>query len=126
MTLSLFLAKLFGVYMLIAATIWATRKKELEGIIKELIASKALLFYSSLFDLLMGLAIVIGHPIWEANWRGLITLIGYLLTFRGIIRFAFTAQVQKFATGFIRYGYWIAFTVWLLLGLCFVYHGFEL
>lgn len=126
MELSLFLAKLFGIYMLLAAPIWATRKSHVQACMKELVASKSLLFFSSFFDLLFGLAIVIGHSLFVDDWRVAITIIGYLLTIRGLFRLAFTATFQKLAFKLVEKAYWVAFTIWLVLGAYLTYNGFRM
>lgn len=125
MALSLFLGKLLGLYMLIAGVLMLSRKSQIKPALAELISSKPLLLFSAFFDLLAGLAILIGHPVWEFDWRGLITLLGLLLLVRGVIRLAFLSNVQKFASVFVQKAYWIAAIVWTVLGLILTYNGFE-
>ena len=95
MELSLFLAKLLGVYLLIIAADMLFRKSELEKAVKDFASSKGLLLLSGSSSLFVGLAIIFAHPVYARNWEGLVTLLGYLLVVRGIMRFAFPSLVQK-------------------------------
>ena len=76
MELSIFLAKLFGLYFLIAGGIVMARQKSFMPIITEMLGSRALLIIVALCQLAAGLALVIAHPIFTTDWQGLITLIG--------------------------------------------------
>jgi len=69
MELSLFLAKLFGIYLLIVAVLWAVRGDVISKVIEEFFASRAMLFMSGLLALAVGIAMAISHSVWELNWR---------------------------------------------------------
>ena len=119
MELSIFLAKLFGIYALIVALLWAVRGNEFSKIIEEFFANRSLVFLSGLFSLAIGIAMAIGHSVWELNWRGLITLIGYLSIAKGIARMGFP-EVPKKAAGFLLKDT----RVWIWIGLTFVLGGY--
>lgn len=125
MDISLFLAKLIGLYLLIVSLLWMFKKHELEGVCKEIIASKGLLAISGDISLILGLVIVIDHTIWELSWRGLITLIGYLLIVKGIIRFAFPSVVKKLASKMMKGGCWLVYIIMLAIGIYLTYCGFT-
>ncbi len=125
MDLSLFLAKLLGLYLLIMALDLLFRRHELEGAVKDFAASKGLLVSSGSMSLLLGLAIVISHPVYTGDWRGLITLIGYLLILRGIMRVAFPSRIQKRLVTFFHQGYWVILLIIFVLGIYLTYTGFR-
>jgi hypothetical protein len=52
----------------------------------EVVRSVTLVYLFGLFDFAAGLAIVLTHNVWVANWRVLITLIGWLMLIRGAVR----------------------------------------
>lgn len=85
MDLSIFLAKLFGLYFLIAGGIVMLRQKSFMPIVTEFFSSKALIMLMGAIELVAGLAIVILHPTLTPDWRGVITLIGWTLVAEGII-----------------------------------------
>jgi hypothetical protein len=79
MDLSIFLAKLFGLYFLIIGGIVMARQKSLMPVITEMLGSRALVVLVALGELAAGLAIIIAHPVWTSDWQGLITLIGVVM-----------------------------------------------
>jgi len=125
MALSIFLAKLLGVYFLIIAIDLLLRRRELEGAVRDFSSSKGLLVFSGSISLLLGLSIAIAHPIYMWNWRGLITLLGYLLIVRGIMRVAFPTHIQRKILSLFHQGRWILFLLLLIVGVYLTYSGFT-
>ena len=64
------------------------RQKSFMPIFTEILGTRPLLLILGLAELLAGLAIVIAHPIFEANWEGIITLIGAWMAVEGLIYLA--------------------------------------
>jgi hypothetical protein len=124
MGLSIFLAKLLGIYMLIVAAVWLVRRGELDTSFKQIVASKGLIVFSGLMNILLGLAIAIGHPIWQLNWMGLITFLGYVMIFKGLMRLIFTEEVQKHMLNIISKGYWAIIALLAVIGAFLTYSGF--
>lgn len=126
MGLSLFLAKLIGLYVLIISLLMIGRKKEFETAIRAMLASEGLLAFSGVMNIILGLAIAIGHPIWEFSWRGLITLVGYLSLFKGCMRLAFPVQSEVLVNKMLKEnrGYWGMVVLCFILGIYLTYHGF--
>ena len=85
MDLSIFLAKLFGLYFLIAGVIVMYRQRSLMPAVTEIVGSRPLILTVALGQLLAGLALMIAHPIFTADWRGIITLIGAWIVFESLI-----------------------------------------
>lgn len=125
MELSIFLAKLLGLYFLIMAADMLIRRRELESAVRDFASSKGLLVFTGSVSLLLGLAIVIAHPIFESNLQGLITLLGYLLILRGILRIAFPTRIQKRIVSFFHRRYWLIFIIFVILGAYLTYSGFS-
>lgn len=88
MDLSIFLAKLFGLYFLIAGGIIMLRQKSFMPIITEFFSSRALIMLMGAIELVAGLAIIIVHPTLTPDWRGVITLIGWTLVVEGVLYLA--------------------------------------
>lgn len=126
MELSIFLAKLLGLYMLLIATIWLVHKNRFDASIKEIISSKGLIAFSGVMNIILGLAIAIGHPIWQLGWMGLITLLGYIMIFSGIARLVFTEEVQKHMLNITSKGRLIVISVLIILGGFLTYSGFMI
>lgn len=125
MDLSIFLAKLIGIYLLIIVLELILRKKEMKKSIKNFSESKGLLIFSGSISLLLGLAIVISHPIYDLDWEGLITLLGYVLIARGVIRFTFPSYLQKKMGKIFQQNYWLLCILLAILGTYLTYSGFT-
>jgi uncharacterized membrane protein len=125
MELSIYLAKLLGIYMLLLAGAWIVRKDQLDRVFKEIASSRSLLAFLGIFDIVAGLAIAIGHPVWQFNWRGLITLLGYVMIVRGLMRLMFTDEVKKRMATLMDKGGWIIIAILVVIGAFLTYNGFA-
>ena len=83
--LSIFLAQLLGVYFIIAGVVILIRRKSLIPAVAEFGHNRALVLVVALVELLAGLAIAIAHPIWEPDWRGVITFLGWWMIVESVI-----------------------------------------
>jgi hypothetical protein len=125
MELSIFIAKVLGIYLLIVAAELLLRRSELEKTVKDFASSKGLLVFSGSVSLMLGLAITIGHPVYEMDFRGLITFLGYILILRGVWRMSFPSRLQKKMVTCFHKGYWGIFLIVLILGAYLTYSGFN-
>jgi hypothetical protein len=125
MELSIFLAKLLGLYFLVFAVLCLFRKHQIQAAAKDMTASKGVLAVSAEISLIFGLAIVIDHTIWEVTWRGLITLIGYLMILKAVLRLAFPNVVKKMTNKCLANGYWLCLIIMFVIGIYLTYCGFT-
>ena len=81
METSVLLATLVGPMMLVLGLFVTFNPARIRRIGREFLDSEALIFLSGVITLPVGLAIVVTHNVWAADWRGLITLIGWIAIF---------------------------------------------
>ena len=82
--LTVFLAKMLGLYCVIFALAMMTRKQSAVATVKAIIANPPLLILVEMISLACGLAMIIGHNIWSGGpLPVVITLIGWLMVIRG-------------------------------------------
>ena len=98
MDTSRYIARLRGPLMLVIG-IGMTAGMFVEGesyssLMKKFIGSRALIFITGVLALLAGLIVVNAHNLWVPDWRVLITALGWLATFRGVMNLVFPALVQ--------------------------------
>jgi hypothetical protein len=48
------------------------------------------------FPLIVGTLVVVSHTVWEADWRVIVTLIGWLAFIKGIVRVVFPKLAMRF------------------------------
>ena len=125
MDISIFLAKLIVLYLLITGFLCAFRKSEIKTMAKELGSSKSALAVSGEISLIFGLVIAIDHSMWEYSWKGLVTVLGYLMILRGVLRFAFPAQVKKMVSHMSEQAFGFMLMVMIFLGGYLTYCGFT-
>lgn len=101
--LSLFLAKLFGLYFFISGLVVWFRQKSLMPVVASFGESRAMILVVALLELLAGLAILIAHPVFEWSWRGIITAVGIWLIVESVIFLAGpTSRIRKMIRYFNR------------------------
>ncbi len=124
MDLSIFYAKLIGFYFVIVAISMLVNPKNIQTIIAELSQNKIFIISSGLLSLLGGLAIVLTHNVWY-RWSVIITVLGYLLVIRGIVRLCFTDWFAQFALRAAQLKlYYVLTIVILVLGAGLLYFGY--
>ncbi|MCH9626538.1 MAG: hypothetical protein S4CHLAM2_01600 [Chlamydiales bacterium] len=95
MTLSIFLARFFGLYFVIIGFFYLLRREFIRKAARQIFDQESLVILSAVISLIIGLLIVVSHNVWEFNWRVTITIIGYLTLLKGLMRFFVPHQTDK-------------------------------
>src|SRR5262245_7126662 len=97
MEYSPFLAKWLGFYLVIVglATIW--NRERMPMIIDDLIQSSPYTLLTGAISVLFGLFLILIHNVWVMNLSVLITIIGYLSLFRGLLHLFFPEVIPGIA-----------------------------
>lgn len=85
MQTSLFIAKLLGPMLLVVGVALLIRPEAFRALLREFIASGALMYMAGFFGLLGGLALLLVHNVWAFDWQVLITLIGWASLIRALV-----------------------------------------
>lgn len=119
-----FFAKFLGIYLLIIAIVWLTRKSAFEKGVRDVISSDGMFALTGAIHIIVGLVIVLLHSVWSLDWKGLITLIGYISIIQGIIRLIFPTQARRAILQSMDNGYWVWIAIAGTLGVMLTYNGF--
>ena len=92
---SFFLAKFWGWYLIIFFAILSFNPKRIIQILKDLEDQKFTILISFI-AIIIGLLNILFHNIWEADWRLIITLIGWISLFICLSLFIFPKQAISF------------------------------
>ena len=126
MELSIFLAKVFGLYLVIISIAVWLRRKDLGELAISFAQDKVHLYLSGIIFLLLGLALVVSHNIWDTAWQSVISVLGWLTLAKAGIRIFFTNKVGAIVHKAIgSKWYWLVITASLLIGIWLVYIGFS-
>ena len=126
MQISIFLAQLVGPVFVAGAIGMLVNATVFRGLIDEFLRSHALIFLSGLITMTAGLAIVLNHNVWTADWRVLITILGWLGAIGGALRIAAPHWVVRVSRGVVaqRQGLMIGAGAWLVGGLLLCFFGY--
>ena len=81
---SALLARLIGPYIVLIGTGLIFNQKLFRQIMEDFPKNHALVFVTGLFTFIAGLAILLFHNIWVADWRVIITVFGWAAFIKGI------------------------------------------
>ena len=98
---SIFLAKLIGPFLAVCGVALIFNADAFRAIGDEIVKSPALIYIAGLLALATGLAIVNTHNEWTADWRVVITLLGWLSVVAGIIRVVFPRVVETLGASIV-------------------------
>lgn len=85
---------------------------------------KAFVISTGYITLLMGLVTVIMHNVWVADWRVVITILGWSTLIKGILKIGFPEQIHKQAQRFKK-NQIISAVFLLILGGWLLWAGFR-
>ncbi len=126
MSTSIFLAKLIGPLALALGFGVLFNRDAVRAVLDEFIRNRAILFLAGLITFPAGLAIVLTHNVWVADWPVIITIVGWLTAFSGAIRLVAPE-------GAIRYGRrayerpngpLFSAAIWIALGAVLTFFGY--
>ncbi len=84
--LTIFLAKLLGLYLVVVASAMAANKAAMVATVNEIMHSRPLLMLSAILALSAGLALVVGHNVWSGGALPVsVTLIAWASLLKGLI-----------------------------------------
>lgn len=126
--LTKYLAKLLGLWAVVAVGAMVANRDTTIAVIDALFADPALMWITGIFMLLIGLAIVLIHNRWSGSAMVVIvTLLGWLVLLKGLLFVCLPPLLQGSfyqALHFDRYFY--AYMILpLALGLYLIYTGFK-
>lgn len=98
MDTSILIAKFAGPVMLAASVSLLVNRDLVADVMDDVLESPALLYFAGVLALIAGLAIVNAHNIWTADWRVLITIIGWMAIIGGVMRMVFPKLVMEMGT----------------------------
>jgi len=130
MILSLFLSKLIGLSLVFTCLSVLINNTIYQRIAKDVLNMPLMLIVLGELDIILGLLIILFHNVWVWNWQVLITLLGWFIIIRGVIRVLFPQQVLAFATKLINSDHFFKVLnliagLFLLIGLFLTYKGFA-
>ena len=126
MNSSIFLAWLIGPTLVIVGLAILIQREYYRDMVERFFNDPQDYFFSGVASLVMGLAIVAAHNLWVADWRVIITVIGWVALFKGVARllfpqfgrhlFAFALKSHSYlvlsGVVMVPFGLWLIWNAW--------------
>jgi hypothetical protein len=122
MEVSILAAKILALTYISAGIAVLSDKITFVKIVEDYEKSKGLTFISGLMALIIGMLLVHYHNIWVRNWTLLITIIGWISLFKGIMLIVFPQSISYFKNWYKNNQVWGILMV--AIGVIFGYFGF--
>jgi uncharacterized membrane protein len=84
MDTSILLARLIGPYIIVIGASIIFNQKIFRKIMEDFPKDPSLIFVTGLLTFITGLATVLFHNIWVADWRLIVTIFGWLVLIKGV------------------------------------------
>ena len=127
MQTSLIIARLVGPLFATIGVGMLTNTETYRKIAEEYLTNPAIIYFSGMMILLIGLAILNAHSAWTPDWRSAVTFIGWLMTVVGVWRII-APQFIPFVAGAViaNKHFFVAFGALLVtLGGFVTYKGYA-
>jgi hypothetical protein len=123
---SIFLAKLIGPIFIAGAAGMLINGRAFLAMADELLRSRALIFLSGLLTMTAGLALVLTHNVWVANWPVLITILGWLGVIGGAFRIVWPQGTEQMGRAMLKKPMLLTIGggAWLAIGALLCFFGY--
>lgn len=125
MELSIYLARVWGLFSILVGIGLLLNKKNLTNAIKNLEADRLAVLIAGVLALGIGVAQVIGYEIWTFSYMGLITLLGWVSLIKGIAIIFVPGYMERFAKTIARENiYAVSMVIFVIIGAYLLYVGY--
>jgi hypothetical protein len=127
MASSTFIARILGPILVIIGLGLLLEGETFRAMAGEFLRSAALVYFSGVATLALGLAILNVHHLWTRDWRSVITVFGWLFVVGGIFRILAPTLVHEIGEAFIAHRRWpiIGAIITLALGAFLSVMGYQ-
>jgi len=125
MELSIYLARVWGLFSVLVGLGLLLNKKNLTDTIKNLGADRLAVLIAGVIALGIGAAQVIGYEVWTLSYMGLITLLGWVSLIKGAAIIFVPGYLERFAKIIAKENiYAVSMVVFIIIGAYLLYVGY--
>ena len=126
MATSIFLARLIGPVMALVGVSVLANEAAFRKLAQDSLRSPALIFFSGMILMPAGLAVVLSHNVWVADWPVIITLLGWIAVISGAVRIFAPDRAAELGKKVLSYKFSMAAgAFWVVVGAALCYFGFR-
>ena len=119
MEVGFFLAKAWSLYMVLIGVGFLINKNGLKKMVS-VAQDDGFIFMTGFIALILGILHVLSFNMWEPDWRGLVTLLGWITLIKGFTRIAWPTWTKKMTKSFAKKNLdvwmWVVIAIGLYLG----------
>ena len=125
MELSNFLANVFGLSIITVNLSLLLYPKNIKNVFDSM-QNELTLFSTGLISFVIGTTMILTHNIWVYDWRVIVTLLGWMILVKGVIRLFLPEIAVKMAKKWVN-NQWIPsiLVAEIILGCVLIYFGFT-
>ena len=125
MELSNFLANLFGLSIIAVNLSLLLYPKNIEKIFDSM-RNEATLFFTGIISFVIGTAMILSHNIWTNDWRVIVTILGWAILVKGVMRLFLPEMVVNMSKKWVN-SRWIPLllVIEVVLGCVLIYFSFT-
>ncbi len=125
--ISIFLAKVLGVYLVVSCIAAFTKRKQLILMVQSTDDNSFQIYFSGVIMFILGLLMVNVHNIWTMDYRGVITFLGWLTVFKGVVRLFWGQRALDIGRNIFNSGWYnIILGVTFLVGVWLTFIGYGI
>jgi hypothetical protein len=123
-----FLAMMIGWYMVIFSLLILIKHEEMKLIMADVMGHRGLFFVLSLFTLIIGLLLVVGHNVWVKDWPVSITIFSWFLFIGALFRLCCIDSARRMGLSFLNHPMKLRIVgvAFFLFGLYLLYYGYAI
>jgi uncharacterized membrane protein len=127
MQTSIFLARLLGPVLFVLGLGFTIHRKVYTDMAKEFVANSSLVYLAGVIALTGGLAIILTHNVWTADWRVIVTLLGWAALVSGLVRLLLPELVKRLSRNVLKNERPVLYSgvVWIIVGAMLGYAGYA-
>lgn len=127
MDTSILLARLVGPLFVLVGFGVLLNTEHYAAMTSSFLRNSELYYFSGALSFLIGMALVLHHNLWVADWRVMITIIGWMALFKGMVRILLPTLGSKYAGKLAQPNPMLYGTAALILvvGAWLTYEGFR-
>jgi len=100
MEASYFLARVFGIYLLIIGIAMMFTTRNFRTLVDDMVASPAVMQLSAILTFILGILLIVAHSLWVLDWRLLVTILAWIVFVKGLWRLFCPASVLRVVKAF--------------------------
>jgi hypothetical protein len=125
MVISLFVAKILGLFLLILGVAFLLNLKEYRKMAEDLVKERSLLMCKGVASVVLGAVLVVKHNVWNTDWTLVITILGWVWLAGGALSLLFPRVAMNIAKAVLKQNIILAGSVLMILaGAYLAYVGF--